>query len=352
MIAQSPDLSTVSVDVAGDGDAAAWDAFVHAHPEGTFCHLWEWRELFGECFGHRAHYLVARDAAGRIEGVLPLVWMRSLLGRFLISIPYLNYGGPLGTPRAQTALARRAREEAERGGARRLELRTRGSDTTGLPPARRKITVVLPLPESIEALWNSTFRAKLRSQIRRAQREKMDVRFGAQEEEAFYRVFSRNMRDLGTPVHPRAFFSALGRRFSDRVIFGAVYADGMPVAAGCGFVWRDEYEMTWASSLREHNAKAPNMLLYASFMEEMIRRGMRKFNFGRCTPEGGTHRFKLQWGGVDEPMHWAGWPDAEEREGTDEPGGVYSLASRAWRRLPVPVAETLGPLLAARLPQF
>jgi hypothetical protein len=224
-------------------------------------------------------------------------------------------------------------------------------DASGLPGVRRKVTVVLPLPDTIEDLWEKTFRAKLRSQIRRAQKEQMELRFGPGEEGAFYRVFARNMRDLGTPVLPRRFFDGLVRHFPEEVVFGAVYSDGAPVAAGCGFIWNGEYEMTWASSLREHNAKAPNMLLYSGFMEEMIRRGVSSFNFGRCTPGGGTHRFKLQWGGQDEPLHWSGWPGEATEEGEDE-GRFLQLASRLWQRLPLPLAEAIGPVISARLPQF
>lgn len=350
MFAAVSDVTSIGVIEATEGDAAEWNAFVRNDPEGTFCHLWQWGPQFQESFGHRPRYLVARDGGGKIEGVLPVVEMRSVLGHFLISMPHLNYGGPIGSPDAREALVRRAREIAHAGGVSRLELRSRRSTAPGLAAGRGKVTVVLPLPETVEALWQKTFRAKLRSQVRRAQKEQMEVRFGPDQMEAFYRVFSRNMRDLGTPVLPRSFFAGLTQRFPDEVVFGAVYSEGRPVAAGCGFVGNDEFEMTWASSLREYNAKAPNMLLYSAFMEEMIAREVSAFNFGRCTPGAGTHRFKLQWGGEDEPLHWTGWP--AQSSASDEPGAAFQLASRAWQRLPVAVAEAIGPVLAARLPQY
>jgi hypothetical protein len=92
------------------------------------------------------------------------------------------------------------------------------------------------------------------------------------------------------------------------------------------------------------------MLLYASFMEEMIRRGARLFNFGRCTPGVGTHRFKLQWGGTDELLPWAQWaPGAVEATPSPE-RPVFRLATRAWQRLPLAVANRAGPWLARQLP--
>jgi predicted N-acyltransferase len=180
----------------------------------------------------------------------------------------------------------------------------------------------------------------------------MTTRFGPRELDAFYRVFSRGMRDLGTPVLPRAFFEHIVAELGDRVELAVVYLDDVPVAAGCGFVWRDEFEITWAASLREYNRMAPNMLLYWSLMERMIERGMQVFNFGRCTPGGGTHRFKKQWGDAyDVPLPWAQWsptgvaatPNAEGRP-------LFRYATQAWSRLPLAVANLLGPPLARNLP--
>src|SRR5256886_15142225 len=95
-----------------------------------------------------------------------------------------------------------------------------------------------------------SFPAKWRSQLRRPQRDGLDARFGVAELPAFYEVFARNMRSLGTPVLPRAFFERLSRAFGGLVVFGTVYRRAEPVAAGCGFVWHGGVEKTMGSSLR------------------------------------------------------------------------------------------------------
>jgi FemAB-related protein (PEP-CTERM system-associated) len=226
-----------------------------------------------------------------------------------------------------------------------------GASTTGaLAPAREKVTVVLALPDDSDVLFEDHFRSKLRSQIRRPMKEGMEARFGPDQREAFYDVFRRNMRDLGTPVLPRRFFALLAEVFGAHVEFGVVYHSDAPVAAGCGFHWGDEFEMTWASSLREFNRLSPNMLLYWRFMERSIAAGRTVFNFGRSTPGEGTHRFKLQWGGEDEPLHWLQWPAASGSPDPESP--FFRVATRVWRRLPLPVAGWLGPRLARRIPTF
>jgi FemAB-related protein (PEP-CTERM system-associated) len=327
----------------------AWDDFVQDR-EGTFCHLSGWARVFRDSLGLEPRYLMAWEDEG-LAGVMPMVRMpRVSVGTVLVSVPYLNYGGPLGGEAARKALVEAAVEEARQGGDRRLEIRARSPTGAELPAGREKVTVVLDLPDDRDALFKDRFRSKLRSQIRRPMKEGMEPRFGPEERRAFYDVFSVTMRDLGTPVLPVRWFDALAEFFPDEVEFGAVYHEGTAVAAGCGFRFAGEFEMTWAAALWEYNRMAPNMLLYWSFMERCIEQGVDRFNFGRCTPGSGTHRFKSQWGGEDEPLAWQQWPASA---GAPDPeGGVYGLATRLWRRLPLPVANRLGPVLARRIPTF
>lgn len=327
-----------------------WDDFVERADRSTFCHLAGWREIVSDVLDHEWVPLTARDPEGRLVGVLPLVRLRSrLLGDRLVSMPFLNYGGPVGAAGARRRLVRAAAAEARRSDAAWLEIRAREPLACGLSAGRSKVTVLLQLPPDPETLWQE-FRSKLRAQIRRARNAGMEVRFGADQLEPFYDVFARHMRDLGTPVLPRVFFERVASRFAGRVEFTAIWWRDRPVAGGCGFVWRDEFEITWASSLREHSARAPNMLLYWSLMERMSRRGVRVFNFGRCTPGGGTHMFKRQWGGADVPLHWQQWVGGDRAASASYDAAGYRAAAAVWRRLPVPVTRRLGPLLARQLP--
>ena len=332
------------------GDDGAWDAFVASAPGGSFCHLAGWRGVMQDVLGHEWLPLVARDAHGKLAGVLPLVHVRSrLTGHALVSMPFLNYGGPAGDAVATRALIDASGEEARRSGAALLELRTRDEHVSPFDVSRHKITVLLDLPATPELLWKQ-FPSKLRSQIRKPTKEGLVARLGEDQLDAFYAVFARNMRDLGTPVLPRAFFARIRDAFRDHVVFAAVYDGVTPVAGGCGFVFGDEFEITWASSLREHNAKSPNMLLYCAMMEAVIARGVRIFNFGRCTPGGPTHRFKQQWGGRDVPLPWQRWTRSGEQPSPAADRPLFQLATTVWQRLPLSITNALGPALVRHLP--
>jgi FemAB-related protein (PEP-CTERM system-associated) len=328
-------LTELEVHPVAAEDAAEWDGFVRDCPGWTPYHLYAWRHVIESVHGHRCHYLGARAAGGELRGVLPLVRVRSrLFGHFLMSMPYLNYGGPLGSGEAVGALAAAAVRLAEDSGADLLELRSPTELPLGLRVSHRKVTVLLDLPPGDpERLWDG-LKAKVRSQVRRPMKEGIEVRFGAEQLDPFYGVFARHMRDLGTPVQPRGLFERAHEHLGDAMWFACAYLDDSPVAAGSGFRWADRFELVWASALREHSRIAPNMVLYWRFMEQCAIDGAGVFDFGRCTPNSGTHKFKTQWGGVDRPLWWY-QHGARAGGGTPSPdSGALALGPRLWSRLP------------------
>jgi len=334
-----------------EGSGEAWDRFIANCPHATFCHLAGWRDVMADTLRHECLFRVAVSEGGAWEGVLPLVRVKSrLFGHFLVSMPFLNDGGPVGTAAAQAALAARAVLEARRSGADLLELRTRHPISAGLSLSRRKITVVLDLPSSVDELWRDVIPPRLRNKVRRPQREGLEARFGSELAEVFYDIFARRMRELGTPVMPFSFFDRIRKVFADRVTFGVVFDRAEPLAAGCGFTWGGEFEMTWNADVRKASEKGANVFLFWSFLERAVARGLRHFNFGRCTPGSGTHEFKRRWGGVDVDLPWVQWSARGLASPPAPNQGAYRLATLAWRILPLNVTRSLGPLLAPYLP--
>lgn len=332
------------------GASAEWDAFVEAQPRWTAFHLHGWRPLVASLYGHETPFLCARDASGNLAGVLPLVRVRSrLFGHYLVSMPFVSYGGPLGTDKAVGALATAAVEMADRDGADLLELRSQHELPLNLPVSHRKITVTLPLRGGPEAVLKA-LPAKVRSQTRRPFKEGLTVRFGPEVIPDFHAVFAQHMRDLGTPAQPVAFFHGIAEHLGERAWFGCAYMDGIPVACGAGFQWRDEFEITWASSLRAYNRISANMGLYWAFIERAANAGLTRFNFGRCTPGSATHRFKRQWEAQDEPLWWYQGFRGEVAATPNAESAKFQLATRVWQRLPIAVANAIGPRLVKYIP--
>ena len=333
-----------------EGGEDEWDGFAREQSGYTHFHRLRWRTLITKVFGHECVYLAARDGEGTVVGVLPLVRVRSIVfGHYLVSMPFLNYGGPLGTDDGINALVDESVAMAKSEGVKLLELRSRVPLRIPLDASHRKITVILDLPRTPDQLFKR-FDGKVRNQIRRPQREGAVVEFGHAQVAPFFRVFAQHMRDLGTPVQPLRFFEEIARQFPDDACFACAYIKGAPVAAACGFRFGDEFELSWASSLRSYNREAPNMLLYWACMQKAICEGVTRFNFGRCTPGTGTHRFKMQWGGREEPLWWYGLAASEGVTTPSPHDRAFRWGPRIWRRLPTSVATTIGPTIVRYIP--
>jgi serine/alanine adding enzyme len=332
------------------GDAAEWDAFARAQAGFTHFHRHGWRRVIERAFGHQCLYLAARDGGGALAGVLPLVRVKSpLFGHYLVSMPFLNYGGPLGDAEAVRALAAAAEGEAGASRAKLLELRSAAPLPIEMPVSHRKITVRLDLADTPDAQFKR-FDAKLRSQVRKPQKDGVTVRLGLDQMPQFYDVFAQHMRDLGTPVMSRRFFTAIADTFADSATLAVAYLEGQPVATGLGFRWGDDFEITWASSLLSAKKSAPNMLIYWELIAECVRQGVRRFDFGRCTPGGGTHKFKLQWGGEDAPLYWYQRAASADAKTPSPDDGAYAWGPRVWKKLPIAVANAVGPRVVKSIP--
>lgn len=330
-----------------------WDAFVEAQPDAAVYHRSVYRTIIREGTGHEPQLLRAQRE-GRIVGVLPLVHLHSaLFGNYFVALPYFNHCGVLATDtEARTALLEAAADRARWVGATHIELRHLGPrpDVTW-PDKTTKVEMLLDLPRTPAALWQG-FKPKLRAQIRRPRKAGLYARLGGLELlDDFYRVFARNMRDLGTPVYAPGFFRAFVRHQPGETRVCVVYRAGVPVGAGIVVGFHGTLEIPWASTVREANPDSPNMLLYWKLLEFACEAGYTRFDFGRSTPGEGTFAFKQQWGAEPVPLHWYYWlRDGGPLPELNPKNPKFQMAIRAWQRLPVPLTRLLGPHLVKNLP--
>ncbi len=341
------------VRLATDDDAEIWDNYVFASENAESYHPYEWRKLFERVYGHNCYYYLAEDESGQLCGVLPLVQLNSrLFGNFLVSVPGFNYAGTLAdNDVVRELLIASAWDQAKRLGASHIELRHNSNVKISLPFRDDKVAMRLPLPDSCDSLW-SGFPSKLRAQIRRPTKEGATCDEGGVElVDDFYKVFSRNMRDLGTPVFPRELFVEMCRSFPETTRVFVVRLDGIACAAGITYGFRERLEIPSASSLREYNRASVNMLLYWTVLQYAIREGYSLFDFGRSTVNEGTFRFKKQWGAEPDPLCWHyRLPDGEEIPRINPQNPKFRLATKLWQKLPVGFANVLGPHIVRNLP--
>ena len=350
----SPDPAPTApdVEITTSAPPELWDDFVRGNAGASRYHLWGWRRVFENTFGHETIYLAAQQA-GVIAGVLPLVIFRSrLFGRFAVSLPFVDAGGVYaGDEHVAKLLVDRATTIAGEKRLSHVELRHVSRQRPDLPVREHKVGMSLPLVSDPAQAWALLDR-KVRNQVRKAEKSGLVERRGGPELlDAFYEVFARNMRDLGTPVYPRAFFQHVVTTFADSATVFVVQHGDRVVAAAIGLVYGQTMVVPWASSLREYRAQCPNNLLYWRMIEHAIASGLSTFDFGRSTPGEGTFQFKEQWGARRSPLYWeyvlrpgAQLPDLT----TKNPR--FQAAIAAWKRLPVPVTRWLGPHIVRSIP--
>jgi FemAB-related protein (PEP-CTERM system-associated) len=333
-------------------DRAAWDEYVSRQREASAYHDYGWRDVISRAFGHETRYLAARSAEG-IKGVLPLVVFRSrLFGRFVVSMPFLNYGGVLADdPVVEEALLGAAIEETRRSRGSYLELRHTRQRFPALQAKRHKVAMEVSLQPSEDSQWQAIDR-KVRNQVRKGQKSDLRVaQGGAELLDAFYTVFARNMRDLGTPVYSRRWFSGILRAFPDSSRLFVVYSGAQPVAASLVLWHRSTIEVPWASALREFNSHCANVFLYWEMFRFAVARGFARFDLGRSTPGEGTFHFKQQWGAEPRQLVWEYWnPPGAAMPDLSPKNPKFGRAIATWRRLPVAMTRLLGPPIVRHIP--
>jgi FemAB-related protein (PEP-CTERM system-associated) len=334
-------------------EESGWSSFVQSVLAATYYHQFGWKAIITKSFGHRCHYLAAIDDKGGWQGVLPLAHMHSrIFGNFIVSVPFVNYGGLLCKNGAAASALLHAAERFRRScGATHVELRHLARSIEELPTKQHKVTMILDLAGDIDSQWQA-LNGKLRNQIRKGDKSGLQPMIGHLELlDGFYRVFARNMRDLGTPVYSKAFFRNILETFPKTTKIVAVYHMRQMIAAGVACWFRDTLEIPWASSICDYKALCPNNMLYWEAIRFAIAHGLCRLDFGRSTPNEGSYNFKKQWGALPVQLNWQYLLGGASRLPNLNPSNPkYQAAIHIWRRLPVLLTRVLGPTIVRNIP--
>ena len=342
--------SSMNIELATE--SVRWDEYVgKLAPENLYYH-WVWRDIIQETFGHEPYYLIATDA-GTICGALPLIAIRSrLFGNSLVSIPFFSSGGLLAdSEEVRDELLAHATEIAREQNARHIELRQ--GDECGIEwvSTSVKVKMEIKLPSTAEDYLGQLSSSR-RKRLRYILKQGLQGEWGGIDAvPTFYEIFATNMRNLGTPVYPRSFFENQLRRLPSHVRVLIMRDGRKPVAAAFLTSHGSTLELPWAASLPESRKKEAPMVMYWTIIQSAIEEGFKTLDLGRCTPGSGNYIFKQHWNPVERPLHWYYWlaPGASIPQLRPD-NNRFKLAVELWKRLPLIVANGLGPHVVRSIP--
>jgi FemAB-related protein (PEP-CTERM system-associated) len=340
----------ITIRYARDEDGPAWDSFVFASPEATFFHRFGWRAIFRDIFHLKPQYLIA-ESTGKIVGILPLVHQKSLLfGNALISAPFCVEGGPVATD----IESRRILDEAAISlmhalKAQSLEFRSRTARRAGWT-VRNDLYATFArdlssdneenlraIPRKQRAVVRKTLKSNLSSHIE----DNVD---------ALFRVYSESVRNLGTPVFSKRYFAALRETFGDDCDIVVIREDAEPFCAVMNFYFRDTVMPYYGGGRTAARHNGANDFLYWEVMRRAAARGFRRFDFGRSKAETGAFAFKKNWGFEPQWLEYEYYlPPGAALPDKNPNNPKYASVIALWKRLPLPVANLIGPFLVRGL---
>jgi len=331
-------------------DRARWDDFVEGCPEATFFHRIGWKDVIESCFGHPTHYLLAeRDT--RIVGVLPLAEVKSFLfGHALVSLPFCAYGGVAAVEtEAVAALHAAARQLGETLGVEHLELRNRAAREPDWPHQDLYVTfrkAILPDVEANLGTIPRKQRAMVRKGIARGLASHVD-----HDVERFFALYADNVHRHGTPPLPKRYFEALRSTFArDSEVLTVIAPGGKPVSSVLSFYFRDQVLPYYAGDLATARDLAANDFKYWELLRRACERGLRIFDYGRSKRGTGAFAFKEHWGAEPTPLAYEYCLYRRDSIPEHNPlNPKYRMLMALWRRLPIRIANALGPHLVKSL---
>lgn len=331
---------------------AAWDNYVTISPSAAISHLWGWKNVMEKGLGHKPIYLIAKEG-DKAVGILPMVLVKTWWNaRYLISLPWIDYGGICAdSPEVTASLHKRASEIAIEYRAAFVEYRTIDSYEMNLPMRQDKVTFRLKLNPDPNELWKG-FDAKLRNQIRKAEKSGLTTELGGINFlPLFYRIFQWKMRDLGTPVWGYKFFETILREFPDTAKIILVKQDKRAIGGGLVLSFKNMLYVPSASSYNEYLKYCPNHALYWNVIKMGCEQGYEQFDFGRSTWNAPTFNFKKQWVGKPIQLNWQYLLISQKEMPSINPDNPkYKLFINTWRKLPLFIANYMGPKVIRNFP--
>ena len=347
-------LAVRQVDLNAIDEAVRIDAWVRVQLGATPFHLPRWLKAIERGTGSKSFCLVAENETVGIAGLVPLHAVGSpLFGRALVSSGFAVGGGILAASQGVAdRLADAVWDLAVELNCPTAELRGGAIPHQGWivkSDAHANFERALAGDDEAELL---AIPRKQRAEVRKGLEKGLVIETGNGQRDLdwHYSVYAESVRNLGTPVFPRALMAETLKAFGDDADILTVLSDGKPVASVLSLYFNGAVMPYWGGGVWQARALRANDVMYYALMNHARRRGCTRFDFGRSKVDSGAYFFKKNWGFEPEPLSYSiRTMDGSEPRDVNPNSAKYRSVVSAWQKLPLPIANMIGPWISKGL---
>ncbi|WP_440954685.1 peptidoglycan bridge formation glycyltransferase FemA/FemB family protein [Methanosarcina sp. Mfa9] len=328
------------------GDEEGYESYIFNSDQSTFYHQIGWKNVINKSYGHKPHYLIAKQD-GIIKGILPLFLVRNKL----VSLPFSHCGGSCADDESiENMLLNKAIEITRERKLDYLELK-QFIKKPNLLTKYNYITFFIPLDEGIDSLWKKTRKGARRS-TKKAINYGVKVSIGAEYLDDFYMLYAKRNKELGSPIHSYTFFYNILKEFPNSANIEIAKIGNEIIGTKFILIFKDRIISAWAASDTKYKEYNPNSLLTWELIKYGSENNFSCIDFGRSEKDSGTFNFKNGWGGViPQQLYYQYYLNkATKLPDVSKSNTKRKIFAICWRKIPLSITKTFGPELRKNFP--
>ena len=324
-----------------------WDKQVASLHEATPFHSAAWAKVLSETYGFEPSYYTGWQN-GKLAIVIPMMKVASrLTGRRYVSLPFSDWCDPICESGIDiNPVIERILADARSNGCKYVEWRCRQELFWNEPVWSTFFGHRLALAGG-EAKVFSSFCSSTRRNIRKAEKEKVQIRWGDDlgSMREFYRLHCRTRREHSLPPQPFSFFRNIWeyviRPKHGLIILASHLGKDIAASLSLHFSRHASYKFG-ASDSRYQELRANNLVMWEA-IKWYCRESYKDFDFGRTdmTNEG-LRRYKLGWGAEESPICYYRYDTKQDRFIVGSQSGPP--VCRFIRKMPIFLLRRIGEL--------
>ena len=309
--------------------------------------------------------MMALDNNDRIRAVMPLFFVKNLIGKKLVSIPYSSHGGVLGDIDYVPYLIKKTFELKKKLGCNYIEIRQPPSSSIiyknkleelGMSRVENRINhFINPRDKTPEDLWMG-FNNKNRGAIKKARKNDVNIEKITEEKDIKYvhALELANRRYKGLPTPGISYYKNMWKELNPKKYLEILVAKhhGKYISFAIFFKFENRVVHTHVGSNNLAKKLGANNLVLWTAIEKCCKDGCDFFDLGASALDGkgnvpehfkGIYFYKCSFSTDNLPYSWYYYPEYKENiDGVSKPSRFSKFGGNIFKYLPMPIYKKIG----------